>query len=198
MKKFILPLLVTIWLGAAIVGMILLSRFQFSAGPKSQAPQAWPANSNLKFDDQAYNLVLSLHPKCSCSNATLGELEKILAATGRRLKVHALMSMPAGAPQQWRGSDLVKHLYTLPQTEIHFDENCQESELFGALTSGDTMLFDPFKQQVFRGGITASRGHSGDNVGENTIIAISRGLEGSCHETPVFGCNLDYKSEIQR
>jgi len=43
---------------------------------------------------------------------------------------------------------------------------------FGAETSGHTLLFDSGGRLLLSGGITDSRGHAGDNAGENAIVAL--------------------------
>ncbi|MFO0864756.1 MAG: hypothetical protein U0744_08910 [Gemmataceae bacterium] len=65
-----------------------------------------------------------------------------------------------------------------------------EASLFGAETSGHVMLFDPSGHRRFHGGITASRGHAGENMGRQKIIAIVRGESTARDEFPVFGCRL--------
>jgi hypothetical protein len=42
---------------------------------------------------------------------------------------------------------------------------------------------------VFRGGITGSRGHEGDNAGESAIIGLTQGRDPQ-GGTQVFGCAL--------
>lgn len=195
MRKLVFSTALIFWLAAVSGGMYAMTRLDFRAGPKSAAPKVWPSSTRLHFDDHSYNLVLSLHPKCSCSNATLAELAKIIAASENRLRVHALVSLPADAPQEWRNSELVEQLRMLPHTEIAFDEGGQETANFGTLTSGDTILFSPHKEKIFRGGITESRGHSGDNAGEESIVALIRGENIARHETPVFGCSLHGEKE---
>jgi hypothetical protein len=43
---------------------------------------------------------------------------------------------------------------------------------------------------VFNGGITSSRGHQGDNAGQDSIISfLTKGVV-TAKETPFFGCFL--------
>jgi len=46
---------------------------------------------------------------------------------------------------------------------------------------------------VFSGGITQSRGHAGDNAGENAIISLINTRAADQAKTPVFGCSLTEK-----
>jgi hypothetical protein len=43
---------------------------------------------------------------------------------------------------------------------------------------------------LFKGGITASRGHSGDNLGRDAVIDLVTSGVASASSTPVFGCSL--------
>ena len=61
---------------------------------------------------------------------------------------------------------------------------------FGALASGQTMFYDADGTLQFSGGITASRGHSGDNAGRSTITALLFNGKSAVRSTPVFGCYL--------
>jgi len=52
------------------------------------------------------------------------------------------------------------------------DADGAEANRFGAETSGHTLLFDFGRRLLFSGGITDSRGHTGDNAGESAIVAL--------------------------
>lgn len=71
-----------------------------------------------------------------------------------------------------------------------FDPDGVEARRFGAETSGHTLLFGADGHLLFSGGITASRGHSGDNDGENAIVALLNHQIPALTRTLVFGCSL--------
>jgi hypothetical protein len=62
--------------------------------------------------------------------------------------------------------------------------------LFGAETSGTILLYDYHGNLLFKGGITGSRGHAGDNLGEDAIASLCLGQAAATNQTPVFGCSL--------
>ncbi len=70
----------------------------------------------------------------------------------------------------------------------------QEAKLFGAKTSGDVLLFGANGKLIFAGGITASRGHEGDNPGADAMLKAlgesRRNKVTTTTATPVFGCSL--------
>jgi hypothetical protein len=70
------------------------------------------------------------------------------------------------------------------------DVDGAEARRFGAETSGHTFLFDSAGRLLFNGGITESRGHSGDNAGESAIVSLVNDRVSTRAETFVFGCSL--------
>jgi hypothetical protein len=70
------------------------------------------------------------------------------------------------------------------------DPEGKEADLFGAVASGQTMLYDAGGRLQFSGGITAGRGHSGDNAGRSTLVALITKGKSELRETPVYGCSL--------
>jgi hypothetical protein len=70
------------------------------------------------------------------------------------------------------------------------DREGADARLFGAFTSGQTFLYNPGGRLLFNGGITASRGHSGDNIGRDGIVALLHGGTFAQNVTPAFGCSL--------
>jgi len=74
--------------------------------------------------------------------------------------------------------------------QVMRDDDGVEAARFGAATSGQVILYDRDGGLLFTGGITASRGHAGDNDGRNAIVSLlGRGRE-TRHSSPVFGCSL--------
>jgi hypothetical protein len=63
-----------------------------------------------------------------------------------------------------------------------------EHRRFGARVSGEVYLFQTDGQLVFHGGITAGRGHAGDNLGRSAVESFLREGVLPPETTPVFGC----------
>jgi hypothetical protein len=78
----------------------------------------------------------------------------------------------------------------LPNTRVLWDNDGEEAKRFGAATSGYMLLYDARGTLLFRGGVTVSRGHEGDNEGfDNLVVALRSGRRA---RTPsrVFGCGI--------
>ena len=198
MKMPVLIVLISIWLAATCGGLIAVARYDHRASARAASGPRWPPSTPLAFKPGVYNLVLSIHPQCSCSKATLSELEEILARSGGKLRVHALVVLPRNSPEEWRRSDLVEQLRALPDTAVFFDPDSDEAAHFGAMTSGDCIVFAPGGEKCFHGGITRSRGHAGDNAGKQTVLALIAGKAAAGSETPVFGCSLNAETTEAR
>ena len=83
----------------------------------------------------------------------------------------------------------------IPGVEVMKDQDGSEARLFQAFTSGQTLLYDSKGHLVFNGGITGSRGHSGDNAGRKAIISLVTEGKANRTNTFVFGCSLFSKME---
>src|SRR5262249_49648190 len=78
----------------------------------------------------------------------------------------------------------------IPGLAVMIDEDGREAELFQARTSGQSALYDAQGRLAFRGGITASRGHAGDNPGRSAIEGLLHAGTAGANRTAVFGCAL--------
>ena len=65
-----------------------------------------------------------------------------------------------------------------------------EGAALWAETSGYVVVYSPSGELLFHGGITAGRGHAGDNSGEQAILSLLSTHEAPTRQTRVFGCAL--------
>jgi hypothetical protein len=102
--------------------------------------------------------------------------------------------LPAHETSSWATTDLWQTASAIPGVRVFEDRGAVVAFSFGTFTSGQTLLYDPNGRLLFKGGITAYRGHSGDNAGRSVITALLRGETPSQINlpviTPVFGCSL--------
>jgi hypothetical protein len=80
---------------------------------------------------------------------------------------------PLGAGGDWDDKSLRRSAEAIPGVKVVFDPDCVEARRFGAETSGHTFLFGADGRLLFNGGITASRGRSGNNAGERAMLPSS-------------------------
>jgi hypothetical protein len=120
----------------------------------------------------------------------MDELAQVVARIQNKARVYVLFYTPSGSGRDWENTDLRHIAEKIPGVTVLSDVDGVEAQRFGAETSGHTFLFDRTGRLLFSGGITASRGHSGDNAGESSIVSlINNGTSGRAN-TLVFGCLL--------
>jgi hypothetical protein len=178
------------WLALSAGGLWGLSKFQSAAGATAVVPTQWPTDTRLVRAGDGDTLILLAHPKCPCTRATLGDLARLMAECSGKLKTVVLFVRPDGTPTDWEKTDLWESAAAIPGVSVFTDAGGVEAQRFGAQTSGQTILYDAQGKLLFQGGITAGRGHEGDNAGEDSIVALVHGEEPVVRETPVFGCPL--------
>jgi hypothetical protein len=121
-----------------------------------------------------------------------------------RVTSHVLFLRPTELDTDWSKTDLWASAAAVPDVEVTPDEDGNEARRFGAETSGHTVLYSGDGSLLFSGGITASRGHSGDNFGRSAIVSslIGATSEISAFSEPaescVFGCPLFQKRSALR
>lgn len=178
-----------VWVVLVLAGSWALLRFNFEAGSKGTIPKTWPDGTKLPYPHEP-TLVLAVHPRCACTRATLGELQIILARAKAHVVADVLMYRPAISAREWSDSDVASLAREISGVTVIEDPGGAKAARFGALTSGQVLLYSEAGKLLFEGGITASRGHSGDNNGRDAVIALLDNGSAGISSTPVFGCAL--------
>ena len=191
----------TLWLLAVGAGLRIIWRYENAPGAAGASPADWPADSAVPRAPDRATLILLAHPRCPCTRASIGELALLMArcrGDGRshgtaprpRLTAYVLFVRPAGFPRGWERTDLWRSAAAIPGVRVLCDNGGTEARRFGAATSGQTLLYDAAGRLLFRGGITGSRGHAGDNAGRSAIVALLTQGTSERTQTFVFGCPL--------
>jgi hypothetical protein len=179
-----------LWLLAVGAGMAGLWIYAQLPGAAGSAPRVWPADSSLRPEPDRATLVMLVHPHCPCTRASIHELDRLMARTQGRLAAHVLFILPQGVGDDWTQTDLWRSAAAIPEVDVAIDPDGRDSTLFGALTSGQTLLYDAAGRLLFEGGITPARGHEGDNPGADAIVSLLQGGSSGRSRAPVFGCSL--------
>jgi hypothetical protein len=182
------------WVAAVAFGMRVLLRYENAPGRVGALCQAWPAAQIERATDRPI-LVMLAHPHCPCTGASVGELAQIMARLQGKVAAYVLFVKPKEAGRDWEETDLRRSAEAIPGVKVLFDPDGVEARRFGAETSGHTLLFGTDGQLLFSGGITATRGHAGDNAGESAIVALVTNQTPARTQTLVFGCSLANRDE---
>jgi hypothetical protein len=167
-----------------------LFQYQTAPGNTAAAPVIWPPESRLKRPTDQSTLLMFVHPQCPCTRASIGELALLMAACRGHVQAYVLFYAPKGAANNWTKTELCANAARIPGVVLLADEDGEQAARFHATTSGQTMLYDEQGRLQFSGGITAGRGHSGDNAGRAAIVALASAGKSGLRQTPVYGCSL--------
>jgi hypothetical protein len=188
-RRLPLALALIVWTALVTAGLAGLTRYAMTPGAPPRSTRDWPSGVAFHPTDRELTLVITIHAQCPCSRATIAELAKLLTRHREQIGVCALL-VQFDSNQEYADA-----LRRLPAVTVIQDNAGAVSEQFGSQTSGQTFAFDRAGHLLFSGGITASRGHEGDNAGTDVIEAILSGHSTNARSTPVFGCALTDRSE---
>lgn len=179
------------WLGCISAGLTWLNVYASTSSSQGETPQQWPMESQLPLPENSSQLVMFVHPRCPCTQASLAELDRVI--TKHRDQVLLVASVPpdfeSGKSNQWMNSP-ARRWALARNVKLTFDIGGQEAERFGAHASGFCAVYDAEGQLQFRGGITQTRGHEGWNAGTEAIVNLLNNKSTVVAEHPVFGCCL--------
>lgn len=170
---------------ALAYGVYSLEKYNFTPGAQHPAPKQLAASDR-------FTLTVFVHPMCSCSQATLKELAKIEARLKQKIQTTVVIDT-SDAESDNAISQFEERVRSLVSAKIVQDIDGKIAASFGAETSGQTVLYSTAGKLLFQGGITRSRGHEGDNDGEDEIVRlVLKQTEASAQiaQTPTFGCKI--------
>ena len=183
--------LTAVWLAAVAGSLAGVWRYKTTAGASAAAPTRWPEASGLARSAGRATLVMLAHPKCPCTRASLHELEQLMTRLRQRATAHVLFITPAGGSRDWESGELYSRAQALPGVRVTTDPGGARASLFGAVVSGQTLVYDPAGKLLFAGGITAARGHELCSAVVVTFMAALSGASpGSALSSDVYGCEL--------
>src|SRR5947209_5955612 len=194
--RLVLLVSMMLWLLIVGIGLSVLWNYESTPGASANPPALWPVESKIQRAPAHDTLVILVHPHCPCTRATIGELAELMAHCQGRLTAYVLFLKPEGFVDDWEKTDLWQSAASIPGVNVMVDDDGGEASRFNSQTSGQTILYDDEGRLMFSGGITASRGHLGDNDGESAIVSLVNKGSAVRTETSVFGCPLfDKNSE---
>ncbi|MCR9200362.1 MAG: hypothetical protein NXI04_17140 [Planctomycetaceae bacterium] len=180
-----LTVAVCIWAGAVFLGILALARYSNTAGAQPHF-SAQEAGGRDRF-----RLVMFVHPRCPCSRASVEELSRLMGASGGKIRGELYVFHPDSESDEWSDTWIRQHADLIPNVDVITDRNAAVARSYSASTSGQVMLYDAAGDLLFSGGITAARGHEGDNRGRSAVVELVSGADAEeLIEAPVFGCPL--------
>jgi hypothetical protein len=194
------------WALAVGAGLERIWRYEGTPGAAGNAPQRWPGSPLVEPRPGVATLVMFIHPRCSCTRASLAELRAIMERASDRVAAWVLVLRPDDAGDDWSRTQTREAAEGIPNTTVVADADGAEAARFGALTSGQVHLFAADGRLVFAGGITAARGHAGDNSGRRAVLSLLQQAaapggavqeEAAAHDHDVFGCAIHDRNPLE-
>lgn len=189
-RGFAVAAAVLVWTTAVVGGLAYLWAYAAAAGDDGAPPDRWPTGSSLAAASERPTLLVFAHPRCPCTRATIGELAKLMAHCQGRVDARVVFVTPRDAADNWRTTDLWDAAREIPGVEDFDDDGGVEAARFSVATSGHALLYGADGRLLYSGGLTAARGHAGDNPGCEAIESMITQTEPASHHAPVFGCEL--------
>lgn len=182
--------LLLVWCATVSMGFAVLEKHSFLPGASARATGRGKSIAGSISNRSTSTLLIFLHPECSCSRATLEELDGLMTRCQGRLLVRVFIFQPSARPTGWSRGSLWDTAERIPGVTVQSDYDAAVAKTLGVTTSGQVLLYDANGKLVFDGGITGSRGHVGDNDGADAVIDQVMGGTTKVTRTPVFGCAL--------
>lgn len=185
-----LTLGLVLWAGVAVAGFAVLASYETGAGDPGDPPADWPARTALPAPTERPVLVVVAHPRCSCTRATVSELDRLVRYTHDLADIYVLFVQPDGVEGEWTEDALWDKAQAVPGVQVVRDVGGYEARQFGAMTSGHALVYDGDGALRYSGGLTASRGHEGANAGRSAVQDLLMNGVAERDHMPVFGCPL--------
>lgn len=180
-----------VWIALVAAGFARLVVYQQSPGADIVPAEISEPNPEC----ETWTLLVGVHPRCPCTQATVNELEHLLRRYPASLDCQVMIYHPEKRGQEWLALPMVNQLRILPQVTLRGDSEGRELAALGIETSGGVRLFDPTGKLRFHGGITPSRGHRGVNMGSEIIETLLRGEPTNLDHAHVYGCRIRSSSK---
>jgi hypothetical protein len=178
------------WGSLLCMGFLFLAQEEFTPVKARLSVTLFPRSSAIPLVSDKLTLIFFAHPHCPCTRASLHELDSLLAGTQNRVSATVVFTIPDGVPAGWEQGDLWNSAKGIPDLTVIRDQGGREAHRFAVEGSGHVLLYAPSGKLLFSGGITASRGHEGDNMGRSAIVSFVLDGQSPVSHTPVFGCSL--------
>lgn len=190
-RRALAALFLAVWLGALFSASALLWRYKETPGEAS-ALRAWPAASLLALAPDVPTLLFFAHPKCPCTRAGLSELRALMSRFAGRVHAYVVFLHPNGTAADWLQTDIWSEAASIEGATLFDDQEGREADLFDARTSGQVYLFAAQGALLFNSGITPARGHEGDSLERDALIALldNTPTRQTTIAGPVYGCSM--------
>lgn len=141
---------IALWLCVVVLCFAKLAVYAQTPGFVGAPPNA--AATVIPIDRERHTLVLCVHPKCPCTQATIYELERLLRRCDELPMVVVYIYESEESPETWYEHAAASIQTRIPDALIMRDPDGEVSESIRVYTSGSTVLYERDGSPVFWGG----------------------------------------------
>src|SRR5215467_5000535 len=153
LRSWHIVLLGGLWIAAVAYGQRVLLNYDFAPAAPGNPPAQWPANSAVARATGLPTIVMVAHPHCPCTRATIEELAVIMARLRDRATAEVVFVRPKSFSEAWEKTDLWQSASRIPGVTVFSDVDGVEAAHFGAVASGQTLLYSAEGKLLFSGGV---------------------------------------------
>lgn len=179
-----------LWLAAVLAGFAFVIEFDMTPGEAGTAPLYRPAGIMPPLACDRPTLILFAHPRCPCTRASVGELNRVLTTCPDLADVRVFFRTPENPSEEWTPPPLWLDAANLPGTTVGSDPGGALAARCDVKTSGHVLVYSAEGRLLFSGGITAARGEEGENPGRSAVVALLKGQPSVATSSQVYGCPL--------
>lgn len=191
--------LVALWVAGLAGGFVALQAYAGRPGRLASPGVAGSAWLEAHRRPGRALVVMAIHARCPCTDASLAELGDFLSRSHGACDVVLVRYTPDEAASLRDRDVRVLGGVSVP---VVADPDGRLSAGLGARTSGSVVLVDAAGQIRFRGGLTLARGHRGASPAQAVMLAALTGAPTANTSAPVYGCALPdlggFKPEVCR
>ncbi len=89
-----LLVLALVWAVAVAIGFGCLFNYQTEAGKSGAIPVTFPEFSRMEPNPYQLTLIMFAHPRCPCTRASIGELDRVMAKLQDRVRAYVVFFVP--------------------------------------------------------------------------------------------------------
>ena len=190
MKRWALWAAIGLWFAGVVAAFLVIWNYKTTPGDDVTAPGSWPAASVIARVPGVANVVMFAHPQCPCTRASIAELARLATELGPRAQIHVVIVRPDGTDEEFVRGVIAERASAIRGARIVVDVDGVESERFGAIVSGSTVVYSSKGELMFRGGLTTARGHEGSGPAQARIRELVVADMGQA-DAPTFGCAIE-------
>ncbi len=151
-----LVLSLTFFVVGLVVGLSDLPTVKANVEANAQPTRVWPTLSRYSFGTRLPTLVVFLDPACEPSDDSINSLVDLQHQHDDGVDVLVFLTPSKPGRSQW--TQTMTSIAALDRIQFALDESAEEANLFGAVRSGQSFLYDSHGQLLRTGMLQRHKG----------------------------------------